>query len=304
MKRFLEECATRPETPFFLHYNPGPPHMPLGPAHAPERYVRMYDPANVPLRPNVFDADGEPAHDERWFTIYTVWDYFIRHFRGAADQPTDHPPPGTTLRALTAWYLGMVSLVDELVGAVMEKLTAAGLEQNTVVVFTSDHGDNLGSHGKFNKGALIEESIRVPLIVRAPGRVQPAVHTAQVAQLIDLCPTLLALARLEAPPDLEGRDLTPVLEGREDRLEDEAAVIESSGQGVGIRTPTHMLGIPHASGGAPRALGEAPAQLYDLREDPYQLHNRSEDPEKADVRAELTERVRAWDRSTPWWQAG
>lgn len=302
VKDFLSQRAAGSDQPFFLHYNPGPPHMPLGPGHAPEHYLNMYDPDDVPLRPNVFDDEGNPAHDERWFKIYTIWDYFIRHFAGESDRPTDRAPEGMTLRHLTAWYLGMVTLIDDLVGEVMAALDAQNLRDNTIVVFTSDHGDNLGSHGRFNKGRLIEESIRVPLVFHAPGRWVPRLVTGQVAQTIDLMPTLLHALGASVPDEVQGRDLSPVMRGEAERLADDAGVIESPQQGAGIRTPRYTLGVAHASVEADRrVLADEPNLLYDNAADPLQQRNLVDDPAHAAVRGELHERVKTWDRDTPWW---
>ena len=133
------------DNPFFLYYSISPPHMPL--ADAPEKYLTMYDPNDMPLRPNVF-VDGEMAHDEHWFKVY-LWDflYYSQKLPHTLDLPD-----AFDLRTLTALYYGLTTWVDDMVGRMMEGLRANGLLDNTIVVFTSDHGDNLGSHRRFNKG--------------------------------------------------------------------------------------------------------------------------------------------------------
>lgn len=299
-RQYLQRCAADPARPFFLHYNPGPPHMPVGPGHAPEKYLNLYDPAEVPLRPNALDERGQPYFNETWFKIYTLTDYWIRHFAGEPDLPQDKMPEGMTLRELTAWYLGLVTLIDDLVGGICEELTSLGLDDNTLVVFVSDHGDNLGSHGRFNKGRLIEESIRVPLVIRGPGCVASQVNQGQVAQTIDLMPTLLKLAGVDVPEAVQGRDLGPLLRRETDRLEPDWAVIESPNQGVGIRTPEVVFGVPHETGKAgKRTLADEPHLLYDLRDDPYEMNNRIDDPAMADLRHDLWRKVRSWDQQTP-----
>ena len=103
---------------------------------------------------------------------------------------------------MIAEYYGLTTWVDDTVGRMLAALDAAGLAEDTIVVFTSDHGDNLGSHGLVQKGSPNEESIRIPLLVRWPGRT-PRSEPAQVASLVDLAPTLLSLAGADIPPHFQ-----------------------------------------------------------------------------------------------------
>ena len=219
------------ERPFFLFYSISPPHMPL--LDAPEKYLTLYTPQDVPLRPNVY-RDGKLAYDEHWFSIY-LWDflYYQEHL-----PHTQRLPDGFDLRHLIALYFGMTTWVDDMVGRLMHELERTGQADNTIIVFTSDHGDNLGSHHTFNKDTLMEESIRIPLIVHAPRQWQPRVAQNHVAQLIDVMPTLLGCCGADIPASAQGCDLTPVLTGESDALGGGAAFIETSSGQVGIRTPT------------------------------------------------------------------
>ncbi len=152
------------EAPFFLYYNIVSPHMPL--LDVPYKYSRMYDPAKVPLRKNVW-KDGELPSDEQWFHLY-MWQSY----------DTKNPPitakatPGFTIRDLTALYYGSVTWVDDLLGELLASLRENGLEEDTIVLFTSDHGDMLGSQHKWNKDCLYEESIGVPVIYRWPNHIK------------------------------------------------------------------------------------------------------------------------------------
>ncbi|MFP6641942.1 MAG: sulfatase-like hydrolase/transferase [Candidatus Latescibacterota bacterium] len=120
-------------------------------------------------------------------------------------------PEGFTLRHLIARYYGMTSWVDDQVGRLMKGLGDNGLAEDTIVVFLSDHGDNLGSHGLFNKGRLIEESIRISMIWWGPERLQPQVRHGEVASLIDVMPTVLELAGGNTPASVQGQSLVPAL---------------------------------------------------------------------------------------------
>lgn len=114
----------------------------------------------------------------------------------------------------------------------------------TLILFASDHGDNLGSHGRFNKQLLIEESIRIPFIVWAPSLIEPARNRNQVAQIIDVMPTLLNFCGLAIPESVQGRSLMPVLKSECSILPGEnVAYIETSAGFIGIRSS-----IPQLSG--------------------------------------------------------
>ena len=287
----LDYFAAKRDGPFFLYYSISPPHMPL--ADAPEKYLSMYAPDDVPLRPNVF-VDGRMAHDEEWFKVY-LWD-FLYYNRKLPH--TLELPDGFDLRQLTALYYGLTSWVDDMVGRMVEGLRQNGLIDNTIIVFTSDHGDNLGSHHQFNKGLLIEESIRVPLIFHAPRRWQASVISEQVAQLVDIMPTVLEACGCEVPAHVQGRSLAPILAGEREQLTENWGVIETAGGEIGIRTPTHLLGL-RLEQGEVGAAGN-PSHFYDLRDDPYEMNNLAGTGEQVQTAAELEAVLRAWQAETPW----
>ncbi|HEY3340885.1 MAG TPA: sulfatase-like hydrolase/transferase [Anaerolineae bacterium] len=278
------------EQPFFLFYNISPPHMPVG--DAPAKYLTMYSPDEVPLRPNTI-VDGRLAYDEHWFKIY-LWDflYYQEHL-----PYTRQLPPGFDLRHLTALYYGMTTWVDDMLGRMMAELQTNGLADNTIVVFISDHGDNLGSHHTFNKESLREESIRIPLIFHAPHRVNPHVDQSHVAQIIDVMPTLLDLCGAELPATLQGRSLAPLLNGAQQTVGDRHAYIETSGGQIGVRTPTHLYGLQL---GEDRQPGTSTAWFYDLRDDPFEMNNLAPQDAQAGLTAELRARLLDWHQHTSW----
>ena len=280
------------DNPFFLYYSISPPHMPL--ADAPEKYLTMYDPDDMPLRPNVF-VDGEMAHDEHWFKVY-LWDflYYSQRLPYTLDLPQ-----GFDLRTLTALYYGLTTWVDDMIGRMMDGLRANGLLENTIVVFTSDHGDNLGSHHRFNKGLLIEESIRIPMIFHAPWLWKSGVNDSQVAQLIDIMPTVLNASRMPRTRTRAGtKPGARYWQSERQQLDENWGFIETSGGEIGVRTPTHLLGRRvSASGGS----GEGgPSAFFDLRNDPHELKNLAGTGAQALTEAELDDLLTAWDESTPW----
>jgi choline-sulfatase len=288
VERFLQDQA-HAGRPFFLYYNISPPHCPL--SDAPEKYLKRYPPESIPLRPNVDLAQRLPDQ-EHWLKVYR-WDFRYYNFH----LPYTEDLAGYDLRRAIAEYYGLATWADDCVGRVLKALAGAGLAGNTIVVFTSDHGDYLGSHGRVQKGDLHEESVRIPLLIRWPARLKPRLASAQVAGLVDLAPTLLDLAGVVIPEHLHGRSLAPVLQGETDRLEQDWAVIET-GSGVGLRTPTHLYGLPFQPGA--QALAGRPHYFFDLRQDPYQLHNLAGTTQQADLARKLDERLRAWDVQIPW----
>jgi choline-sulfatase len=293
VEAFLEQ-RRQAEEPFFLYYNISPPHCPV--ADAPERYLTMYRPEEVPLRPNV-DETTSLREQDLWFKIYR-WDF--RHYVFHLPY-TEQLPAGYSLRHLIAEYCGMVTWVDDTVGRLLQNLSRAGLDQDTIVIFTSDHGDNLGSHGRVQKSSLNEESISVPLVVRWPGGPRGRVINEQVASLVDLMPTLLESAGLEVPGHVHGQSLAPVIEGLRERLERDYTFVECR-NGVAIRTPRYVYSLPWAQAdGAPhptRTLAAMPDQFFDLHTDPYQLHPLSIEGDFASLARELDGRLRHWHHQT------
>ncbi len=276
------------DKPFFMYYNISPPHCPFG--DAPEKYLKMYDPAEVPIRPNV-DLDTPLKDQERWFNIYR-WDF--RYYTYMLPETT-RLPAGYSLRHLTAEYYGLVTWVDDTVGRMLRVLDRTGLADNTIVVFTSDHGENLGSLGLVQKGGPNEESIRIPMIVRGPG-VTIGVNDSHVGSLVDLAPTLLSLGGLATPTHFHGRDLSALCRGVSCDARPEAYVEHS--WGAAVRSLTHTYFLPFANAG--HQLAGKPQQYYDMENDPYQMKNLAGADRLPGPAGELDRLLRVWDARTPW----
>ena len=286
------------DEPFFLYHNISQPHMPV--LDAPDHYKTMYRPDGVPLRDNVWN-DGRLAHDEKWYRIYAYdFLYYQQHL-----PYTEELPDGFDLRDLTAHYYGMTTWADDQLGHLMRLLEANGLSDNTIVVFTSDHGDSLGSHDLFNKGYLYEESIRIPVIVHWPGGLAPRCVTSQVTSLVDVMPTLLALAGVDTPAAVQGTDVSPVVTGDAQTVGENLAFIETSGADIGVRTLTHLHGISKATDGTRRTthIKDPDYMLFDLPTDPFQENNLAKTDKAGETAAGLRERLIQWDRETPWLNA-
>jgi arylsulfatase len=185
--RWLHENARA--RPFFLMTSYIKPHAPYDP---PEPYDRMYNPLRVPA------PIGGPEDLADLSPVY-------EHERKAYGWNT--LPPQAHLRA-RAHYYGNITLIDDQVGRLLATLDELHLADNTIIAFVSDHGDLLGDHGLYFKGWFFRESWHIPLIIKAPGRLQGRGDLERLASLQDLMPTLLSLVSLPIPPGVHGADLT------------------------------------------------------------------------------------------------
>lgn len=283
------------DRPFFLFHNLCLPHMPY--FDVPDRHRRRYARGSLPLRPNTL-RDGRLYHNDEAFKIYL---YDFLHYREKLPW-ADVLPEGYDLHSLYAHYAGMVDAVDAQVGAILAGLDASGQRDETIVLFTSDHGDNLGSQHLWNKHSINQEAIRIPWMVSWPGRLAPRVAGHHVASLVDVAPTLLSLAGLPAPAAMQGRDLGPVLQGEQPCVGDGAAFVENIGGEIALRTPTHLYGVQTSlRAGAPdRWPTEQPLAFYDLSVDPFEQHNLAATGEQSDLGRVLRTGVLEWNRTTPW----
>ena len=283
------------DRPYFLFHNLALPHMPF--FDMPARYRERFSRDQVMLRPNVYH-DGKPWHDDDAFNIY--WHNWL--YMQKLGPQYEVLPDGFDLRTLTALYYGMVTAVDDQVGSILDCIEQSGQIENTVIVFASDHGENLGSHWLWNKVSVNDEAIRVPFIVAWPGSAKPRVVTDHVASLVDLAPTLLDLAGRSIPAHIHGRSLAPVITGNANRVGDGTAIIENLHGEVAVRTPTHLFSVmTRTQVDTPaRQIVDDESLFYDLRTDPYQMHNLAGTDSQRDVANLLRERAITWDASTPW----
>jgi arylsulfatase len=269
------------EKPFFLHVSFPDPHYPFV---APEPYASMYAPADMPapLPPVTASADLPPLHHD----IY---------FNRQDDTPRDRvigTPPRDYFRATTAdWqqvkatYYGMISLIDDQVGRLLDTLDSTGLAENTLVVFLSDHGDYLGDHGFYGKGLHYDSVLRVPLIVRGPG-VLPGQKLDAIASTLDVAPTLLDLAGVTEPEGVQGVTMRRLLNGQARALR-EAALTENDDDFVPMRARTLTTAEWKLTVYATRSYGE----LYDRQNDPAEMVNLWGHPDYAQIKQELIHRL-------------
>ncbi len=285
---FLRRQAGRSQ-PFFLWCSFPDPHHPYCP---PEPWATMHDPADVALPTR---RDGELDDLPPHFRLAFEKGIQLSGRRGATRIGDDQ------MREVIALTYGMISLVDKQIGRIMQALEEAGLRENTVVLFMSDHGDMMGDHWMLNKGPFhFDGLLRIPLVWSCPKRFPKGVRTRAVASQLDFAPTILDLAGVPIPegpvprtpeaPDMmapwPGRSLLPVLEGREGSVRD-AVIVEDDEDYLGLRLRTLITERYQLTVYGGQEYGE----LFDLQEDPRQLHNGWSSPSHRSIREELKARL-------------
>jgi choline-sulfatase len=186
------------DEPFFLCLNYSPPHPPIN--DCPEKYLKMYEPNQLTLRKNVDEHSDFPGDYEG--RVYN-WDY--RYYE--LELPYTLQPMDFNVRQLYADYYGNVTWLDDNIGRIMQALKESGKLEDTIVVFTADHGDNLGSHNRGGKGLPYDEAINIPMIYSQQGTIDSRVDEEQVAGLLDVAPTLLNMVGIVAPEHFFGTDV-------------------------------------------------------------------------------------------------
>ena len=225
---FLRGVKTDPR-PFYLTIQWGPPHDPY---KAPPEYSRMYPPEKLAMRKNWQSKPGLPGPKE------------------------------------IAEYYGMITALDDQVGRLMGVLDELGLRDNTIVVYSSDHGDMLGSQGQRLKRKPWEESIRIPGMLRWPARVKPAQKSDLIFTHVDFAPTFLGLAGLPVPREMQGKDLSAsILHGKPGP---DSAFFQIFGPFAGDGTEDGWRGVRTHRYMYAR-YQDRPWVLYDLERDPDQL---------------------------------
>lgn len=261
--------------PWLLNVNVYDPHPPFIP---PRSYAERFDPESMP---GPYFQQSDLAHQQKLTDV---------DFQGGASHPDEFG--GKQIQAL---YYAMIAQIDDQLARILQTLHDTGQHENTVVIFTSDHGEALGDHGLVQKGCRFYEGlVRVPLIFRWPGKVHANQQADGLVEMLDLTATLFELTGLEIPAYVQGRSLMPVLTGAADpatiresiRCEYFDALDSHFTGGHGTfatmyREGNFKLSLYHDQG-----LGE----LYNLTEDPWEHRDLWDDPTYSELRAELIHR--------------
>lgn len=287
-----------PGRPFCFIANFFDPHHGFG---APQTFRDRYDPATLPppvTSPD--DLETKPA-------IYT--EASISSYAGTLPGFRDHTPE--QIQEIKAQYYAMVSLVDDEVGRILDTLDEQGLADDTVVVFTSDHGEMLGDHQLLLKGPMMFDcSVRVPLLVRWPGELPAGAVRDEIVEWIDLAPTFLQVAGAPPLPRAQGTSLLGLArDGRADgrrtwalsEYRNSGSEYDPAVHTTMVRTKDWKVVVHH---GSPATSRGRDGELYDVVADPDELRNLWHDPSAADTRREMEAMlvdvlVATEDRSSP-----
>lgn len=279
VKRLLDS-RQRPETPFFLALGFVKPHLPFT---APKKYWDLYDRSKFVL-PTLRNApEGAPGYAGK--TLGELNNY---------DPIPQRPPLSEEIRwQILHGYYASMSYMDAQIGKVLDELDRLKLADNTIIVLWGDHGWHLGDHGMWTKHTNYEQANHIPLLMVAPGVTKPGTHTRQLAETVDIYPTLVELAGLPAPASvvpqpMDGVSLVPVLKDPEKRVRDHAYHAfprQRDGKqviGRAIRTERYRL-VEWKTPGEPAETADL--ELYDYQADPAESRNLAK--EKPEVVAEL-----------------
>lgn len=294
------------EKPWFLVVSYNPPHPPYNP---PEQDLEQYPANSLKFRPNVHTET--PGPDTTGTARYLESDKGIRE-------------------AMQGYY-GAITGVDEQFGRLLKALEDNGQAEDTVIIYTSDHGDMMGSHGRIGKQVPFEESVRVPFLVRYPGVTRKGGSSDVLFSAVDIYPTLCGLANISVPQHCSGRDLSDVIRGRSIHEPEMVFLINHVvGEERGFAEPepeAEHAGLGgharHRGHGGQRREGEGPGGtlkfvnmpsyrgvrtrthtyavtltgrwlLYDNVADPYQLKNLVHDPAQRPLMEKLDAAILAW----------
>jgi len=256
------------EKPFFLTISFTHPHSPFV---TTDKYWDLYDHGDI-------DMPDVPAIPVDELDAFSRWLYYA-HARDRHTVTDEH------VRTARHAYYGMCSYVDDKVGRIMDTLKQTGLDDNTVVIFTADHGEMLGERGMWYKQAFFERSTRVPMIIRDPRNTSKAARSDSLCSLVDLLPTMMDVAN--GPGKLDGNSLTPLMRGDTSGW-DNTVISEYTGEGT--CAPVRMLRKDNLKLIYTHGQDD---MLFDLAEDPLELNNiASTHPDTAELKAEL---LSDWD---------
>lgn len=276
---FLERRAREPQKPWLAFCSYPDPHHPFTP---PGRYFDLYDPEKIPLPATFEDPHAASVPHLRR----------MRATRGVAPRAlAPFAPSAEQFREMAAAEYGMIALIDEGVGAVLEALERSGQAQRTFVIFTSDHGDAFGDHGLMLKGGMHYQGlIRVPLAIAGPG-IEPAV-THSLASSLDLAQTVLELAGVPAHHGMQGASLVPLLANPHATVRDHVLVEEDQmADLLGVGRPLRMRTLVTEDSRLTLYDGSDEGELFDLARDPHELDNLWARLDARSRRMELVERL-------------
>lgn len=263
------------DQPLFILCSFVDPHHPFDP---PSLYSAMYDPDKLePPIAREGELSDKPPH-------------FYRHRTGHGFSNEKYDYRRLSARQwgeVRAAYYGMISLIDDNVGKILNALKMKGLEEDTLVLFTSDHGELLGDHGLLFKGPFMYDClIKAPMIISWPGRVPSGARFRQITEHVDIMPTILEYAGVQVPYGVQGMSMAPILRGDSGGGRSYALTeFNCYDWGLNLKTLTgNDYKLTYYA-------GERFGELYDRNKDPQEFVNLWNAPEYAPVRRELIKQL-------------
>lgn len=262
-QKAIELIKKHKNEPFFLAVGFVRPHVPFV---APKKYFEPY-PFSEVIMPKIIEDD--------WNDIPKRGINYVTSINAQMSLEQEK-------KAVAAYYAS-VAYMDKQVGKVLNSLKQEGLEDNTIIIFTSDHGFHLGEHSFWMKVSLHEESVRVPLIIKVPGK-KPAICNSFV-ELLDLYPTISALAGLKTSGNLQGKNLNKTLDDPNHKVREMAFSVSQGGKSFLLRTDQWAF-IQYDED------AQSGMELYDMQKDPKQFHNLAHKLEYATVVSMFQEKLK------------
>ena len=278
--RSIDFIQENREGPWFLSVNVYDPHPPFNP---PKEYRDMFDPKSMPdplfretdliqqkiLEP--IDFQSKVCRPE----ALDIWDPILPRTPTADSVRGDDPSPGERdAWTLKAAYYAMIKLIDDQFGRLVQFLENTNQLENTVIIYSTDHGESLGDHGLIEKGCRFYEGlVHVPLVISWPGMVKEGLQSEALVELMDITPTLMEILGIPQPDYMQGMSLWPILSGKKSATSHKPMVRSEFFDALNqpfhtratmLRDERYKLVVYHGIG-----LGE----LYDLEQDPGEFNN-------------------------------
>jgi arylsulfatase A-like enzyme len=265
----------------FLHFcNFWGPHAPYLPT---EPYASMYDAAQIPPWPNFYDdLNNKPNAHRRYRDAFVGEDNELRDW--------------DEWSKWAASYFGFATMIDAQIGRILDALEELDMAENTVVLFTADHGEHCGAHGGIHDkfSMMYQEMVHIPFILRMPETAGGQVIRNPINN-IDILPTLLELAGIEPERELDGRSLVPLLQQNDEAAEWEEDVFTVFYGHHNVTYQARMI-----NDGRYKYVFNAPEidELYDLVRDPWEMHNLIDDPDYEAIKKHKRDRLIHWTEKT------
>ena len=242
--------ASKSNKPFGVFLSYGTPHDPWAQDNVPEQYIEMFKDVSLPNPPNYKDTNDKYA--DNWGRL--------------------NPQQRKMLQTWRRHYYAMASNLDWNIGRLLNALEQSGISDNTIVVFTSDHGEMFGAHGRRAKNIFYEEAARIPLLIRWPKKIRAGTVSDACISTVDIMPTILSLMDLQVPQSVEGMDLSHCSLGG-GGAEPQAAFMQNTGACAAWEDGHEWRALRDKQYTYAVYRVDKSELLFDNKNDPYQMNN-------------------------------